>query len=106
MRYFIWPIKFLFTPSLPCVPPKIIIYIKGLIKKKKRHLDYAVISTVHFLHTSPLMGYQNVVDATQFSIDLEAEVGECLRGGLHHILHLDTLGCHSQQSISNTLYLR
>lgn len=54
---------------------------------------------------TPLMGYQNVVDATQFSIDLEAEVRECLRGGLHYILHLDTLGCHAEQSISNTLHL-
>lgn len=52
------------------------------------------------------MGNQNIVDATQFSVDLEAEVGESLRGGLHYILHLDTLGCHAQQSISNTLHLR
>lgn len=52
------------------------------------------------------MGYQNVVDATQFSINLETEVGQRLRRGFHNILHLDTLGCHAQQSISNTLYLR
>lgn len=52
------------------------------------------------------MGNQDVVDATQFSIDLEAEVGKRLRGGLYHVLHLDTLGCHAQQSVSNTLHLR
>lgn len=52
------------------------------------------------------MGYQNVVDASQFDIDLETQVGEGLRGGLHHILHLNTLSGHSQKSVSDTFHFR
>lgn len=52
----------------------------------------------------PLVGYQYVVDATQFDIDLETEIGEGLRGGFNHILHLNALSGHSQKSVSNTFY--
>ena len=54
----------------------------------------------------PLVRHQNVVDASQLHIDLEAEVGEGLRGCLHHVLHLDTLRGHAQERVSHTLYLR
>ena len=50
------------------------------------------------------MRHQDVVDASQLHIDLEAEVGEGLRGRLHHILHLDTLRGHAQERVSHTLY--
>ncbi len=50
------------------------------------------------------MGYQYVVDATQFDVDLETEIGEGLRGGFQHILHLNALSGHSQKSVSNTFY--
>ena len=52
------------------------------------------------------MRYQDVVDASQLDVDLEAEVGEGLRGRLHHILHLDALGGHAQEGVSYTLHLR
>lgn len=45
--------------------------------------------------SSPLMGHQDIVDAPQLGVDLEAEVGEGLGGRLHHVLHLDTLSGHS-----------
>lgn len=52
------------------------------------------------------MWYQYVVNAAQLDVDFEAEVGEGLGGRLHHVLHLHTLGGHSQQGVSNTLHLR
>ena len=52
------------------------------------------------------MRHKDVVDAPQFGVDLQAEVGQGLGGGLHHVLHLDTLGGHSQQGVSHTLHLR
>ena len=54
----------------------------------------------------PLVRHQDVVDASQLHIDLEAEVGEGLRGRLHYVLHLDTLRGHAQERVSHTLYLR
>jgi len=50
--------------------------------------------------------HQDVVDAAQLHVDLEAEVGEGLRGRLHHVLHLDALRGHAQQGVSHTLHLR
>ncbi len=44
---------------------------------------------------SPLMRHQDVVDAAEFDVDFEAEVGERLRRGFHHVLHLNTLSGHS-----------
>ena len=52
------------------------------------------------------MRHKDVVDAPQFGVDLQAEVGQGLRGGLHHVLHLDALGGHAQQGVSHTLHLR
>ena len=37
-------------------------------------------------------GHQDVVDAAQFDVDLQAQVRKRLRGGLVHVLHLDALG--------------
>lgn len=42
------------------------------------------------------MWHQHIVDASQFGVDLEAEIGQGLRGGLHHVLHLHALSGHSQ----------
>lgn len=42
------------------------------------------------------MRHQDVVDAPQLGIDLQAQVGEGLGGCLHHILHLYTLCCHAK----------
>ena len=53
-----------------------------------------------------MVRHQDVVDAPQLDVDLQAEVGEGLGGGLHHVLHLDTLGGHAQESVSHTLHLR
>ena len=52
------------------------------------------------------MWHQDVVDAPQFGVDLQTEVGQGLGGGLHHVLHLDTLGGHAQQGVSHPLHLR
>lgn len=54
----------------------------------------------------PLVGHQDIVDSPQLDIDLEAEVGEGLGGRLHHVLHLDTLSGHAQESVSYPLHLR
>lgn len=54
---------------------------------------------------SPALWKKNVVDSTQFDINLEAEVGKGLRCGLLYILHLDTLCSHAKNSVSNTLHL-
>ena len=54
----------------------------------------------------PLVRHQDVVDAPQFGVDLQAEVGQGLGGRLHHVLHLDTLGGHAQQGVSHPLHLR
>lgn len=54
----------------------------------------------------PLVRDQDVVDATQFDVDLEAEVRKGLRRRLHHIFDLDTLGSHAKEGVSNTLHLR
>lgn len=51
------------------------------------------------------MRHQDVVDASQLGVDLEAQVGEGLRGGLHYILYLHTLGCHAKECITHPLYL-
>lgn len=51
------------------------------------------------------MRHQDVVDASQLGVDLEAQVGEGLRGRLHYVLHLHTLGCHAKESVANPLYL-
>lgn len=54
---------------------------------------------------SPALWKKNVVDSTQFDINLEAEVGKGLRCGFLYILHLDTLRGHAKNSVSNTLHL-
>ena len=54
---------------------------------------------------SPALGQQDVVDSAQLDIDLQAEVGERLGGGLLHVLHLDTLGGHAQHRVPDTLHL-
>lgn len=51
------------------------------------------------------MRHQDVVDASQLGVDLEAQVGEGLRGRLHYVLHLHTLGCHAKESVPHPLYL-
>lgn len=55
--------------------------------------------------TLPLVRNQDVVDASEFDVDLEAEVGQCLRRGLDYVLHLDTLSGHAEQGVSNPLHL-
>jgi len=54
---------------------------------------------------SPALWKKNVVDSTQFDINLEAKVGKGLRCGLLYIFHLDTLGGHAKNSVSNTFHL-
>ena len=49
--------------------------------------------------------HQDTVDPSELDIDLETEVGECLRRCFVHILGLDTLSCHSQDCIANSLDL-
>lgn len=51
------------------------------------------------------MRHQDVVDASQLGVDLEAQIGEGLRGGLHYVLHLHTLGCHAKERVPDPLYL-
>lgn len=51
------------------------------------------------------MRHQNIVDASQLGVDLEAEVGESLWGRLHHVLHLHTLGGHAEQRVAHPLHL-
>lgn len=51
------------------------------------------------------MRHQDVVDSSQLGVDLEAQVGEGLRGRLHYIFHLDTLGRHAKKSVTNTFDL-
>ncbi len=51
------------------------------------------------------MRHQDVVDASQLGVDLEAQVGEGLRRRLHYVLHLHTLGCHAEESIPHPLHL-
>jgi len=53
----------------------------------------------------PLVWNQDVVDSSQFDVDLEAEVGQRLRGRLHHVLHLDALGGHAEEGVSHPLHL-
>lgn len=48
---------------------------------------------------------QDVVDASQFNVDLQTEVGEGLRRRLHYVLHLDTLGGHAKEGVSHPLHL-
>ena len=56
-------------------------------------------------HRSPALGQQDVVDPAQLDVDLQAEVGERLGGGLLHVLHLDTLGGHAQHRVPHALHL-
>lgn len=51
------------------------------------------------------MRHEDVVDASQLGVDLEAEVRESLRGRLDHILHLNTLGGHAEEGVSHPLHL-
>lgn len=51
------------------------------------------------------MRHQDVVDAAQLGVDLEAEVGKGLRGRLHYILHLHALGGHAEEGVSHPLHL-
>lgn len=52
------------------------------------------------------MRQQDVVDPSQFDIDLQAEVGQRLRRRLHHVLHLDALSGHAKEGVSDPLHLR
>lgn len=52
----------------------------------------------------PLVRHKDVVDPAKLDVDLEAEVGKGLWGGFHHILDLDALCGHSQESVPNTLH--
>ena len=47
---------------------------------------------------------KDAVDTTKLDVDLEAKVGEGLRGGTEDVLHLDTLRGHTQQCVTNSLY--
>lgn len=71
----------------------------------KRHF-YVCLNMIDRRCNLPLVGYQYIVDAPQFGVNLETEIGERLRGSFYHILYLDTLGCHAKQSVTNTLYFR
>lgn len=51
------------------------------------------------------MGYQDIVDASQFSIDLQTQVGQGLRGRLHYVFHLHTLRGHAEKSVTHSLHL-
>lgn len=51
------------------------------------------------------MRHQDVVDAAQLGVDLEAEVGEGLRRRLHYVLHLHALGGHAEESVTHPLHL-
>lgn len=51
------------------------------------------------------MRNQDVIDASQLDVDLEAEVGEGLWGRLHYVLHLHALGGHAQEGVSHPLHL-
>lgn len=62
-------------------------------------------TTLEEEHGWPLVWHQNVVDASQLHIDLEAEVGERLRWRLHYVLNLNALCGHAQECVSHTLYL-
>lgn len=47
---------------------------------------------------------QDVVDASQFDVNFEAEVGKCLRRRLHYVFDLNTLSGHPQQRVSDPLH--
>lgn len=51
------------------------------------------------------MRHQDVVDASQLGVDLEAQVGERLRGRLHYVLHLHTLSGHAKKGVPHPLHL-
>lgn len=51
------------------------------------------------------MRHQDVVDPSQFGIDLQTKVGQGLRGRLHHVLHLDALRGHAQKCVAHSLHL-
>lgn len=51
------------------------------------------------------MRNQDVVDAAQLGVDLEAKVGESLWGRLDYILHLHTLGGHAEERVADALHL-
>ena len=54
---------------------------------------------------SPPLRQEDVVHAAQFDIDLQTEVGQGLRRGPLHVLHLHALRGHAQHGISHTLDL-
>ena len=49
--------------------------------------------------------HQDRVDTAELHVDLEAEVGECLRAGLVDVLGLDALGGHTQHCVAHSLHL-
>ncbi len=51
------------------------------------------------------MRHQDVVDASQLGVDLEAQVGEGLRGRFHYVLHLHALGGHAEEGVTHPLHL-
>lgn len=53
----------------------------------------------------PPLGQQDVVHASQLDVDLQAEVGQGLRCGPLHILHLHTLCGHPQHRVPHALDL-
>ena len=48
--------------------------------------------------------YQYVVDAAQFDVDLETQIGQRLRRRPCHILGLNALSRDSNQSVTHSLY--
>ncbi len=57
------------------------------------------------LYLRPHGGKQDGIDAAQLHIDLETEIGEGLRRGFVHILHLYALGGHAQEGVTHPLHL-
>jgi len=47
---------------------------------------------------------KNTVDASQLDVDFQTQIGQRLRGSFVHIFGVNTLGCHPENSITNTLY--
>lgn len=73
--------------------------------KNKQTNHQSLLISVWSLVSLPLMWNQNVVDASQFDIDLEAEVREGLRGRFYYVLHLHALGGHAEEGVTHPLHL-
>ena len=55
---------------------------------------------------APHARHEDVVDAAQLDVDLEAEVGERLRRRLVHVLRLNTLRRKSAHDVTHALHFR